>query len=39
MAGARRGAIMATLVAAGYTATELRATIMKFDFNGLKDRA
>ena len=38
MAGASAGAIVATLVAAGYTATELRDTIMKFDFNGLKDR-
>jgi len=30
---------VAALVAAGYTAAELRETIMEFDFNSLKDRA
>ncbi len=39
MAGASAGAIVAALVAAGYTAAELRETIMEFDFNSLKDRA
>ena len=39
MAGASAGAIVAALVAAGYTAAELRESIIKFDFNGLKDRA
>ena len=39
VAGASAGAIVAALVAAGYTAAELRETIMEFDFNSLKDRA
>jgi NTE family protein len=39
MAGASAGAIVAALVAAGYTAAELRETTMEFDFNSLKDRA
>jgi NTE family protein len=39
MAGASAGAIVAALVAAGYTAAELRQIIMEFDFSDLKDRA
>jgi NTE family protein len=39
IAGTSAGAIVAALVAAGYTAAELRQTIMECDFNGLKDRA
>jgi NTE family protein len=39
MAGASAGAIIAALVAAGYTAAELREIIARCDFNSLKDRA
>jgi NTE family protein len=39
LAGASAGAIVAALVAAGYTAAELREIIGEFDFRGLKDRA
>ena len=39
MAGASAGAIIAALVAAGYTAAELREAIARCDFNSLKDRA
>jgi len=39
IAGTSAGAIVAALLAAGYTAAELRQTIMEFDFNSLKDRA
>jgi NTE family protein len=39
IAGTSAGAIVAALLAAGYTAAELRQTIMKCDFNSLKDRA
>ena len=37
MAGASAGAIVAALVAAGYTADELREAIARSDFNSLKD--
>ena len=39
VAGTSAGAIVAALLAAGYTAAELRQTIMECDFNSLKDRA
>src|SRR5215207_2701070 len=39
IAGTSAGAIVAALLAAGYTAAELRQTIMECDFNSLKDRA
>ncbi|MGH3145069.1 MAG: patatin-like phospholipase family protein, partial [Rubrobacter sp.] len=38
VAGASAGAIVAALVAADYTAAELRDIIGRFDFRGLKDR-
>src|SRR5918997_5028623 len=38
IAGTSAGAIVAALLAAGYTAAELRQTIMECDFNSLKDR-
>src|SRR5215213_3449484 len=38
VAGASAGAIVAALVAAGYTAAELRQTIEGCDLNSLKDR-
>jgi NTE family protein len=39
IAGTSAGAIVAALLAAGYTAAELRQAITGFDFNSLKDRA
>jgi NTE family protein len=39
MAGASAGAVVAALVAAGYSAAELRETIAQCDFSKLKDRA
>ena len=39
IAGTSAGAVVAALLAAGYTAAELRQTITECDFNSLKDRA
>ena len=39
LAGASAGAVVAALVAAGYTAAELREIVGGFDFSNLKDRA
>ncbi len=39
IAGTSAGAMVAALLAAGYTAAELRQAIMDVDFNSLKDRA
>src|ERR671917_1498883 len=39
MAGASAGAIVATLIAAGYTAAELREIIGKLDYDLFKDEA
>lgn len=38
MAGASAGAIVATLLAAGYTAAELKEIVGKLDYNSFKDR-
>ena len=39
MAGASAGAITAVLIAAGYTASELRTIIGELDYDRFKDRA
>ena len=39
IAGTSAGAIVAALLAAGYTAAELRQIIMECDLNSFKDRA
>jgi NTE family protein len=39
LAGASAGTVVAALVAAGYTAAELRKIVGGFDFSNLRDRA